>query len=247
MFDALQAAVLRVAKVPPAPSPPAGGSLQTFRAGASYLRYKQLLWAIGQVSLGTGWLVTLIALRVALGKAGLPAWTSLLSAVLQGLLVFGFAAQALFSYATLLIDFRMRWYMVTDRSLRVREGVFSLREKTMTFANVQALTVEQGPLQRLLGLADVKVQTAGGGSGGHSKEQSTLEPPHEARFRGVENASEIRDLMRERVRQYRDAGLGDTDDRKREAPAPAESLVAARALLDEVKALRTQLGRSPST
>ena len=61
------------------------------------------------------------------------------------------------------LDYEQRWYVVTDRSLRLRTGVWSVREMTMSFANLQQITVTQGPLQRLLGLADVRFQSAGGG------------------------------------------------------------------------------------
>ena len=43
-------------------------------------------------------------------------------------------------------------------------------ETTITFENIQNVTVQQGPLQRLFGIADVRVDTAGGGGGGpHSQ------------------------------------------------------------------------------
>jgi hypothetical protein len=86
---------------------------------------------------------------------------------------------------------------------------------TMTFANIQQITVEQGPLQRLLGLADVLVRTAGGGAGGEHSEGHQKGPHqlmHLGFFHGVDNAPEIRDLIQERMRLLRGGGLGDPDD-----------------------------------
>jgi uncharacterized membrane protein YdbT with pleckstrin-like domain len=116
---------------------------------------------------------------------------------------------------------------------------------TMTFANVQNITVSQGPLERLFGISDVKVDTAGGGgSGSHG----TSEGPnlHVATFRGVDNPEEIRDLMLQRLRRLRDAGLGDLDDvsglKSAAASAPAletsETLSLLAAFRDEARALR---------
>jgi hypothetical protein len=58
---------------------------------------------------------------------------------------------------------------------------------------------------------------------------------HVAYFRGVDNAEEIRDLLREGVRLQRDAGLGDPDDERGDAGAAAAELLA------EARALRKTL------
>jgi len=84
----------------------------------------------------------------------------------------------------------------------------------MTFANIQHLAVHQGPLQRLLGLYDLKVRTAGGGGSELDPHQprSNSSVTHIGHFHGVDNAPVIRDLILERMKHARDAGLGDTDD-----------------------------------
>ena len=50
------------------------------------------------------------------------------------------------------LDFEKRWYVVTDRSLRVREGIAFVREATVTFAKIQNISMSQGPVQRALGM-----------------------------------------------------------------------------------------------
>ena len=55
------------------------------------------------------------------------------------------------------------WYVLTNRSLRIRRGIWMIHETTITYENVQNVSVNQGPLQRIFGIADVLVQTAGGG------------------------------------------------------------------------------------
>ena len=151
------------------------------------------------------------------------------------------------TYGIRRLDYEQRWYVVTDRSLRLRSGVWRVREMTMSFANLQQITVAQGPLQRLLGLADVKVQSAGGGSI-HGQSQYGGPSLHTGHFQDVANAEEIRDLITERLRKFRETGLGDPDEKPHAPPAMAPAtgevatLAAAKELLAEAKALRQALG-----
>ena len=104
----------------------------------------------------------------------------------------------------------------------------------MTFSNIQEIRVTAGPLQKLLKLADVEVQSAGGGS--------RRGEGHIGSFKGLSNANDIRDLMVERLRQYRDSGLGESA-----IPEGSEldhSMEAARAVLAEARALREHLTAS---
>ena len=165
-----------------------------------------------------------------------------------------FLGQIPFTYMLRRLDYELRWYMVTDRSLRIRTGLVRLQESTMSFANLQQVEVQQGPLQRLLGLADVHVQSAGGGGGDHdSRHGKELDSLHTGIFHSVDNATEIRDLILERLRHFRQTGLGDPDDHHdhvvgdsatagpaREASA-ADPLAAAHEVLAEVRALRQAL------
>jgi membrane protein YdbS with pleckstrin-like domain len=145
------------------------------------------------------------------------------------------------------LDFEMRWYMVTDRSLRIRHGIWNISESTMSFANIQQVVVTQGPLQRLLGLSNVKVQSAGGGNGGDKHETHGHDDMHLGLFHSVTNGSEIRDLILERLRRFRESGLGDPDEKT--APivtatptaGTPELLAAARELAAEARALRMSL------
>jgi len=134
------------------------------------------------------------------------------------------------------LDYEMRWYKVSDRSLRIREGVWKVREMTMTFANIQNVSISQGPLQRLFGIADLEVRSAGGGGHQQQAGQKRLGAidMHVARFRGVDNAEEIRTLMGERLRHYRDAGLGDQPRSASPVPTSAQVPASAVSALSEV-------------
>jgi hypothetical protein len=63
-------------------------------------------------------------------------------------------------------------------------------------------------------------------------------------FEGVSNANAIRDLMVERLRQYRDSGLGEVAHETH--PGEDQAVDAARAVLAETRSLREYLARSIS-
>jgi putative membrane protein len=79
-----------------------------------------------------------------------------------GLLVF-----ALLTAATLLWQIIAWWnltYEVTDGRLIVRSGVVSRRERFVPLERVQAVDLVDTPLQRLFGLATVRIETAAAGT-----------------------------------------------------------------------------------
>ena len=244
MFERFKAWLLRVIRVPAQPRPPASDRhiLRVFRAAPNFWRYKLVLWLLKQFAAVCGLVVGLGFVR--LFAASTPFTTlSLLLFALEYIAWLTFVIQLPVGYALLRLDFDMRWYVLTDRSMHLREGTLRLTEKTITFANVQNISVRQNPLQRLLGLADVHVRTAGGG-GSSADPHSQSGGMHEAKFHGVDNPEEIRDAIRERVRLHRDAGLGDTDDPEHVLTvAPPNAVLAARDVLAEVRALRTAFAK----
>ncbi len=242
MYAAARGALLRLLKAPQeAPEPPAGShaSVRVFRASPRFLTYRLLGVSILCAFLLAVW----IAAGIAFAAGGKP--LLLLFLIPLGAL-FGLIAAAV--YVGVRIDYELRYYIVTDRSIRIREGAFVLQEKTLTHANVQNLNVVQGPLQRLFGIKSLAVDTAGGGGGRTDAHGHKLSNPHRFELAGIENALEVRDLVLDHLRhRARDSGLGDPDDpggrRPRAAgmetlaPAPAV-LAALRAVRDEAAALR---------
>lgn len=232
--------LLRLLRVPPEPEPPPGSPPRTFRAAPNFFKLRVLKWGAAQLLalFGLAWAVWFVSMIDA--RAPRPVvW------ILAAGEVFGIAAffvQLLFGWILVRLDFDMRWYMLSDRAIRIREGVTTVREKTIALANVQNLGIRQGPLQRLLGIADVEVKTAGGGgSGEHKGKKAREDPMHIAFFRGVDNAAEIRDLVREGVRIQRNAGLGDPDEHEPAHPpavASVDAHAAAAELLREARLLR---------
>jgi uncharacterized membrane protein YdbT with pleckstrin-like domain len=212
MYDWLKGLLLRALRVPPEPEPPRGtpGSLEVFRASENYYRYRRIVWLLVQALVVLSFLAAMAPTGfVALSHTDSTAQTV---ALLVEFLLFGvYLLQAVVSYLTIKLDYEMRWYMVTDGSLRIREGVWHVREMTMTFVNIQNLSISQGPVQRIFRIADLKVQTAGGGGAAPSA-QAGHQQMHIGFFRGIADAERVRDLILPRLRQAKDAGLGEPDD-----------------------------------
>ena len=115
------------------------------------------------------------------------------------------------------------WYVFTDRSLRIRRGILSIHETTISFENVQNVEVRQGPVQRYFEIADVIVTTAGGGASHSKGEASTSGGAHVGILQGLADAQAVRDLILDRVKRSRSSGLGD----ERQGPVlPAPGLPA---------------------
>ena len=175
--------------------------------------------------------------------ANWPKWIIPLLALFEVVGLGFYLVQVVLTYAAVRLDFELRWYVVTDRSLRIRSGVWSVQEMTMSFANLQQVMVSQGPLQRLLGIADLRVESAGGGGGIAEMREQHQDSMHTGVFHGVDNANELRDLILARLRSFRETGLGDPDEMSPMPPptpnaSPTAVLVAARELLAETQALR---------
>ncbi|HEX2059792.1 MAG TPA: PH domain-containing protein, partial [Thermoanaerobaculia bacterium] len=194
--------VLRIMRVPPTPAPPPGSPPRVFRAAPNFFKLRVLRWAVTQLLAVAGLLWALQFIRW-VDRTDTPQFVIWL---LQLGEVFGWIAftfEFFFGWMLVRLDFELRWYMLSDRAIRIREGITTVREKTIALANIQNIAVRQGPLQRFLGIADVEVKTAGGGGGGSDMEAKAAgaEAMHVAYFRGVDNAEEIRDLLREGVRR----------------------------------------------
>jgi uncharacterized membrane protein YdbT with pleckstrin-like domain len=239
-----RALVLAVMRVPHEPEPPPGAPPKVFRAARNYLTLRIVQFVFTQVVLSG---VPLFLLVLDIAVVTKSASGAVLMHVLMVIVIVIFLAQMVFGGAVLRLNYELRWYMLSDRAIRIREGITTVREKTLTLANVQNIAIRQGPLQRLLGIADVEVKTAGGGAsagGPHGKGKSMGEPMHVAFFRGVDNAEEIRDLVREGVRRQKDAGLGDPDQARHHDPTLVsahtheDTAAAAGELLCEARKLR---------
>jgi membrane protein YdbS with pleckstrin-like domain len=152
-------------------------------------------------------------------------------------------------YFLLRLDYDMRFYVLTDRSLRIRRGALTIEESTYTFANVQNLSLRQGPLERLFGVTNLHVETAGGGAAEASGDAGHG-MFHRGRLEGIEPvvAERLRDRIRRLVAHYQGAGLGDDATRPHATTHAGGGLRAAahvdclRRIAAELRAARKAVG-----
>jgi len=209
--------------------------VRVFRAGPGYLRLKLARWFLAQATALALILLALFGIEIVdlhFLETFLP--FSVLWLHLAAMLLF--LLEATLSWVMIRLDYRNRWYILTDRCLRIREGLKTVREMTISLANIQHIALRQGPLQRLVGIADVEVRTAGGGSSDHPRHhQGDSASMHIGRLRGIADAEAVRDSIVERWRALRTAA---TAPERLPAVDPASTLLAAgRALEAEARLL----------
>lgn len=237
MYSAFRTACERVLRIPADPDPPPGDEASTkiYRAADNYYKYLLVVWAISSFATILPPLIATIACLAAAAASDLSPWFALIPAFFLVLMII----VSVIHFAIVRLNYEKRWYIVTDRSLRVREGVVGVQEMTVTFANIQNISISQGPLQRLLGIANLRVDTAGGAGAAAHGQHGAAQTAHVAWFRGVDNAPQVRELIQSRLRQWKDAGLGDHDDHSPEISAPSDAAVLA--TLRDVRAAATAL------
>ena len=223
--------VAYILAVPAAPDAPPGdeGATRVFRASTRYYYYRLAAWAARQVIM----LVALFSFAMGASRVGLPEAVSVIGIPVLML-------ELLISYAAVRLDYEKRWYLVTNRSLRIREGVLRISEITISFANIQNVSISQGPIQRMLGISDLRVDTAGGGGAITIGSQMDA-VMHTAFFRGVDNAERIRALIQEQLRGHKDSGLGDPDDVHARAVPAVRSEDPVVAALRQIRAAAREL------
>jgi uncharacterized membrane protein YdbT with pleckstrin-like domain len=211
-----------------------GETIEHFHPSPGFLRYLKLWFWLGLVAIDIwlviGWIASFFVDRW-LGIALTPVF--LLVTVLPDVI----------AYIAIHLRYDSTWYVLSDRSLRIRRGIWTIHETTITFENVQDVNILQGPVQRVFGISDVVVQTAGGGGGKQGEGESSSS--HTGLVEGVDNAARIRDLIMTRVRSSRSAGLGDEAHEHREASrsaAPgwtAEHVAVLREIRDGLREVRS--------
>ncbi len=199
---------LRVPDRPPQLPVAAGERVDAFQPAVGFLEYMKLqFWITMAVISGViffGWLMLTVSVPVAGALLALPA-VALVALV------------AAVSYVALHVRYDTTWYVISERSLRIRRGIWVIRETTITYDNIQNIRVSQGPLERYFGIANLLVETAGGG--GSQDPQTGALNLNRGVIEGVDNAQQIRDLVTSRLRRSATTGLGDEDDAIMATPA----------------------------
>ena len=202
-FGNLLLGFLKLNRDPPAPPLGAHEVISVERAAPSYLNYLRLRWGARLAMALLGALFFMLAMHDAGG------WWLMVELLGLAFVLGG----AFLNFLVIGLDYKLRWYVLTDKSLLIREGIWNQQEITLTFANVQNVNVTQGPLERIFGISDVVVSTAGG-SAPADPQSGTTDVGHTGHLRGVKDPDRLRDQILLLLKQQRGAGLGD-------APQPA--------------------------
>jgi membrane protein YdbS with pleckstrin-like domain len=194
----------RVPDRPPQLPALSGESITAFQPDVGFLRYLLFQFWIGLLLIDglifVGWLAIAMVSPTAAAMLAIPA---LIVAVVPDVVV----------YLAVHLRFDTTWYVISDRSLRIRRGIWTIRETTLTFENIQNVTVRQGPLQRYFGIANLLVETAGGGPSGLDAHGAKTTSGHCGVIEGIADAQRIRELIMNRLRTSVTAGLGDETSR----------------------------------
>jgi len=200
-YQGIQRRLADLLEVPlDAPKPPPGRASWTrsFRPAPAFLRYLKVM---ALVRMGV-----VLAVLVGFG-AGLVAATEGHPAAMVGTAVLALGMLGITALDLVSVRFRYdtTWYVMTDRAIRNRRGIWTIRENTVSFDNVQNVKLREGPVQRYLGIQDLLVETAASsvGSGDEPAQAQSL------RLEGIADGEELRSRITERMRLAGGRGLGD--------------------------------------
>jgi len=178
--------------------PPGSGEVRSLKPSPGYLRYlKMWFWIVAvlfDVCLIGAWVIICFVQPV-VGMISAPiVWAV---AIIPDII----------AYIALHLRWDTTWYVITDRAVRIRKGIWIIHESTITFENIQNVEIRQGPIERKFGIANLMIQTAGGaaaaaGSQGGGTGQHGL-------LQGIEKPEELRAMFMARAGLSKSAGLGD--------------------------------------
>jgi putative membrane protein len=113
---------------------------------------------IGAIKTIRRWISALVFPGIAfLVSQGFSVWTMTL--FLLGIIVVA-ALAALWGF----LSWRATTYEVAGGAFRLRQGVFQKNERTIPLDHVQSVDTVQGIIQRVFGVVEVRIETAGGGA-----------------------------------------------------------------------------------
>ena len=210
--------------------------VMSFRPAEGYLRYTKFYFWIGLATIDIVLTVAWLALLIAMPMVGI-----IIAPLAWAIIIL----PDIVAYIAIHLRYDTTWYVLSDRSMRLRRGIWTIHETTITYENIQNVSIKQGPLQRYFGIADVLVETAGGGAATGGESGTIV--GHFGLLEGISNAEEVRDLILAKWSASRSSGIGDEE---RESLVHSERSQASSenawqagqvALLEEIRDLAVRL------
>lgn len=160
-----------------------GETVEFMRPSLAFLNYRKFFFWIG---------LFLVDMVLILLWAAYAIWWPLGGVLTAPLWLFVIIAPDIVAYVAILLRYDTTWYILTDRSIRIRRGIWRIYETTIPFENIQNVHIAQGPLQGHFGFANLMVMMAGGGGTGHAGQTMGS---HVGLMEGLDNAAELRERI----------------------------------------------------
>jgi membrane protein YdbS with pleckstrin-like domain len=177
-----------------------GEEIRSLKPSRQYLQYRKLYFWVG---------LTLFDALLTLGWIGIMVANPIVGAILFPIYLVVAVVPDIIAYVAIHLRYDTTWYVLSERSMRIRRGIWIIHETTITYENIQNVGIHQGPIERYYGIATLTVKTAGGGGGGGKGEHSGMAGAHVGIIEGITDAKELRDAIMTKVDRSRSAGLGD--------------------------------------
>jgi uncharacterized membrane protein YdbT with pleckstrin-like domain len=211
-----------------------GDRIESFKPALGFLSYLKFWFWIVCLAIDLALTVGYFAAAIALFVADLW-WVAVLLFPIY--LVIAIVPDII-AYIALHLRYDTTWYVMTDRSLRIRRGIWTIHETTITFENVQNMKVSRGPVQRYFGIANLMVETAGSGGGHGEGGKANMSTSNKGIIEGIADAERLRNMILPRLRRTRSVGLGDEEDERTEGAGFTPDHVAVlREIRSEIAAL----------
>ena len=178
-----------------------------------------LLWLFIGVSALIGWYYT----PVSEPNRDIPLW------IFIGVTIFFLSLFVIYNIWISLYYPRYR-YVLGKEGILINRGIWWKYRRTIPYARVQHISVDQGPIEQIFGIYRVNSYTAGTGSAGGASAANAVTGP-EGQILGVRNPEPLKEEIMKRVMQSR---LGDGVN-------DIGSGGSSKEILDELRAIRKGL------
>lgn len=192
--------------------PPGSGEVRSLKPSPGYLRYLKMWF----------WIVAVLFDLCLIGAWIIVCFVQPVVGLISAPVVWAVAIiPDIIAYIALHLRWDTTWYVITDRAVRIRKGIWVIQESTITFENIQNVEIRQGPIERKFGIANLMIQTAGGAAAAAGPHGGGSATSHHGLLQGIEKPEELRAMFMARAGLSKSAGLGD------EHPTQATALTAA--------------------
>ncbi len=210
LADKLYEATSSALEIPKRPLDSKGEAvIRTFKPAPRYAGYRLVRWVFTQLGVFIPFALILLPLEVRhiFEQFGIDwiryldynsHWQENIPGPLRSpvkmIMLGGYALQLVFSFVATFLSAKSQAYLLSDRSLRIRRGLWVYKEITLSLKNIQQVKISQNLLERLWGIGTVEVRTAGGGAVS-KKDEENNDKSHTGELVGLLDPFDMRELV----------------------------------------------------